>query len=170
MHLRPSIRLIPIVALLAFLSGAAALAQTAIGFGGVAHDSSQPVEVTADGLTIDQTSGSAVFAGNVIIVQGDLRMAADRVEVVYGTNDAGRNDVREVIASGGVLMTRGTEAAEGREARYDIAAALLTMSGDVLVTQGQTAIAGDRMVVDMATGNGTVEGRVRTTLQRDTAP
>lgn len=140
-----------------------AAAQVGIGFGGVAHDADQPVEVTADSLTIDQSNGRAVFEGNVIIVQGDLRMAAGRVEVVYSDGGQGTS-VEEVIASGGVLVTRGTDAAEGDQARYEIAAALLTMTGDVMVTQGATAIAGDSMIVNMTTGNGTLDGRVRTVL------
>jgi len=143
-----------------------ALAQVDIGFGGVEHDASQPVEVTADSLTVDQTNGNAVFEGNVVVVQGDLRMAAARIEVVYAAA-GGSGDVQEVVASGGVMVTRGEDAAEGAEARYAVETALLTMSGDVLVTQGQTAIAGDRMVVDMETGTGTVDGRVRTVLGGD---
>jgi lipopolysaccharide export system protein LptA len=145
------------------LSSASALAQVNIGFGGVAYDASTPVEVTADSLTIDQTTGQAVFSGNVIVHQGDLRMAARQIRVIY-TEANGRQTVDEVVASGGVLVTRGTEAAEGSEARFDVASSLLTMSGSVLVTQGATAVAGDRLVVNMRTGNGSVEGRVRTVL------
>jgi lipopolysaccharide export system protein LptA len=148
------------------LFSGSALAQVAVGFGGVAHDSSQPVEVTADSLSVNQTTGNAVFEGNVIVVQGDLRMAAGRIEVIYST-EGGSRAVQEVVATGGVMVTRGTDAAEGAEARYAVQTALLTMSGDVLVTQGPTAIAGDRMVVDMATGTGTVDGRVRTVLGGD---
>lgn len=148
---------------LALCLSAPAAAQVAIGFGGVAHDASQPVEVTADSLSIDQTNGRAVFEGNVIVVQGSLRMAAARIEIAYSAAGGGR-DVQEVIATGGVLVTRGTDAAEGAEARYAVDTALLTMSGNVLVTQGATAIAGDRLVVDMTTGTGSVDGRVRTVL------
>ncbi|MDG4646988.1 LptA/OstA family protein [Roseibacterium sp. SDUM158017] len=154
----------PILALL--LSAVVAIpasAQVAIGFGGIAYDSSQPVEVTSESLTIDQTTGEAVFTGNVIVHQGDLRMAASQVRVFYSEAE-GRRAVDEVLATGGVLVTRGADAAEGQEARFDVAASLLTMSGSVLVTQGPTAVAGDRMVVNMRTGNGSVEGRVRTVL------
>ena len=147
------------------LAGPAA-AQMQIGFGGVPHDADQPVEVTSDSLSLDQTTGRAVFEGNVVIVQGDLRMAAGRVEVIYAETGGARS-VERVLATGGVLVTRGTDAAEGAEADYDIAAALLTLRGDVLVTQGPTAISGDRMVVNMTTGNGTVDGRVRTVLEPD---
>lgn len=140
-----------------------AAAQVDIGFGGVAYDARQPVEVTADSLTIDQSTGEAVFSGNVIVHQGDLRMAAGQVRVIY-SETAGRQEVDQVVATGGVLVTRGADAAEGRQAEFDVATALLTMSGQVLVTQGPTAVAGDRMVVNMRTGSGSVEGRVRTVL------
>lgn len=145
-----------------FLLTAPAAAQVNIGFGGVAFSADDQIEVTADGLSIDQGTGEAVFSGNVIIVQGELRMAAGEVRVTSDVD--GDGDVREVIATGGVLVTRGDDAAEGNTARYDVETALLTLSGDVLVTQGTTAIAGDRMVVDISTGNGSVEGRVTTRL------
>lgn len=154
-------RILALLGVFLILSGAAR-AQVDIGFGGVSYDDRQPVEVTADGLTLDQTTSEAVFTGNVIVVQGDLRMAAGAVRIVYGTT--GTQDVSEVIATGGVLVTRGADAAEGGSARFDVASALLTLSGSVLVTQGQTTIAGDSMVVNMRTGNGSVNGRVRTVL------
>jgi len=155
-------RILSFALFLAALTGPA-LAQVGIGFGGVAHDASQPVEVTADSLAVDQATGRAAFEGNVIVLQGDLRMAAGRIEVIYTTGGTGRA-VQEVIATGGVMVTRGTDAAEGDEARYVVETAMLTMTGDVLVTQGPTAIAGDRLTVDMATGVGTVDGRVRTEI------
>jgi len=141
----------------------AASAQVDIGFGGVSYDERQPVEVTADSLTVDQATGEAIFTGNVIVVQGDLRMAAAAVRIVYAT-DGGNQDVSEVIATGGVLVTRGADAAEGESARFDVASSLLTLTGNVLVTQGPTAIAGDSMVVNLRTGSGSVDGRVRTVL------
>jgi len=147
------------------LAAPLAWAQTAIGFGGVAHDASQQIEVTSDSLRVDQTSGNAVFTGDVIIIQGDLRMAAGEVTVIYGTGDT--QEVQQVQATGGVLLTRGDDAAEGEQAEYSVADATVVMSGNVLVTQGRTTIAGDRLNIDLTTGNGTVEGRVRTILQPD---
>ncbi|MBF9048414.1 lipopolysaccharide transport periplasmic protein LptA [Roseobacter sp. HKCCD9010] len=147
-------------------SAITAAAQVNIGFGGVAHDATQALEVTSDNLTLNQETGNAVFSGNVIIVQGDLRIAAGEVIVFYGTEN-GAQDVTRVEATGGVLVTRGTDAAEGQSAAYEVVTSLMTLTGDVLVTQGATAISGDRMVVNMATGDGTVEGRVRTILQSE---
>lgn len=149
--------------LLVVLAPIMATAQVEIGFGGVAYDPDQPVEVTAESLVIDQETGEAIFTGNVLMEQGNLRMAAARVRVLYEDTEDGR-EVREVIATGGVLVTRGSDAAEGQEAYYDVSTTMLTMVGSVLVTQGPTAVAGDRMVVNMRTGNGTVDGRVRTVI------
>lgn len=148
---------------LACLAALPISAQTAIGFGGVEHDSSQPIEITSDSLQVDQTTGNAIFSGNVIVIQGDLRMAAGEVSVIYGTGDA--QQIQDVLATGGVLLTRGQDAAEGAQAEYSVETGRVFLTGDVLVTQGRTTIAGDRLNIDLNTGNGTVEGRVRTILQ-----
>ena len=34
------------------------------------------MEVTSDELSIDQATGQAIFDGNVLVVQGDIRMSA----------------------------------------------------------------------------------------------
>lgn len=154
------------IATLLIVLAQTAAAQVGVGFGGTAHDGSQPVEVTADALTVNRETGSAVFSGNVLIIQGDLHMAAGQVEVIYLESDGG-TDIERVVATGGVLVTRGDDAAEGSEAEYSVAQASLTLSGDVMVTQGPTAIAGDEMTIDLETGAGTVTGRVRTVLQGD---
>ncbi|MBC6437470.1 MAG: lipopolysaccharide transport periplasmic protein LptA [Rhodobacteraceae bacterium] len=148
------------------MSAIPALAQINVGFGGVAHDASQAIEVNADNLVMNQEAGNAVFSGNVLIVQGDLRMTAGEVTVLYDTQEEGDGSmVRQVNAGGGVLITRGNDAAKGQTAVYLVRAAMLTLGGNVLVTQGSTAISGDQLVVNLATGAGTVEGRVRTVLQ-----
>ena len=63
----------------------AALAQTAaVPFGRSAADTAQPVEITADRLELDQSTGIAVFTGSVRAGQGALRLAADRMQVIIG--------------------------------------------------------------------------------------
>ena len=83
---------------LVVILSSAVFAQVNIGFGGVSYDASEPIEVTADNLTVDQGTGEAMFAGNVIVVQGNLRIAAETVRVIY-TSDDSRRDVQEVIAA-----------------------------------------------------------------------
>ncbi|MEM5476610.1 lipopolysaccharide transport periplasmic protein LptA [Pacificibacter sp. AS14] len=146
---------------------ASAFAQGAqIAFGGLKHDSSQPVEITSDQLSVDQSTGKAIFSGDVLIGQGSLRLTATTVEVIYDTKDT--SQISQLVATGGVTFVNGGEAIEAKQAVYDIKSASVTLTGDVILTQGQNALSGQRMVVDLATGTGQIEGRVKTILQPGT--
>ena len=140
-----------------------ALAQGQIDFGGLSQDTSAPVEVTADQLDVDQNDGSAVFSGNVLVTQGEMRLTAARIVVNYATGEAGR--IQTMNATGGVTLVNGSEAAEAQEAVYDIDSGNVVMTGDVLLTQGQTALSGNRLTIDLETGTGRMEGRVRTIFE-----
>ena len=137
-------------------------AQAAVDLGGLSADPDAPVEVTADQLSVEQATGTAVFSGNVVVGQGNLRLAAAQVRVVY---DDATGAIARFAASGGVTVVTETEAAEAEEAEYDLTTGLLTMSGNVLLTQGQNALSAERMVVDVEAGTARMEGRVRTVFQ-----
>ena len=138
-------------------------AQTNVDLGGLTVDTSAPIEVTADSLSIDQDTGRAIFDGNVVIGQGALRVTAGRVEVVYATDTS---EIAQLIASGGVTFVTESEAAEAQTASYEITTGMLTLEGDVLLTQGASAISAGRMLINVTTGTATMEGRVRTVLQQ----
>lgn len=147
----------------------AAMAQTGLSIGTGSFDTNQPVEVSADELAVDQQAGTAEFLGNVVVVQGEVRMAADRVQVVYATDAAANpNGISRLIASGGVTLVTPTEAAEAQEAVYTISSGDIIMSGDVLLTQGPNTLAGEQLTVDLQTGTGRMEGRVRTVFGAST--
>lgn len=133
-----------------------------VAFGGIKSDTSLPVEVTADQLAVNQTDASAVFTGNVVVIQGDLRLAAGTVRVEYDKED--RTKVSRIVATEGVTLVSPAEAAEAREAIYSVAAGEVVMTGDVLLTQGGSTIAGQKLVVDLDTGTGRMDGRVRTVI------
>ncbi len=143
--------------------GGAASAQTNINLGGIAVDTAAAIEVTSDSLSVDQETGIAVFEGDVLIAQGDLRLAAARVQVIYGTDTS---QIARLIATGDVTFVTAEEAAEAETADYDITTGLLTLTGDVLLTQGASAISAESMVVNVTDGTATMQGRVRTVLQQ----
>ena len=151
------------IALLMLILPLAAQAQTDIALGGISADPSAPVEITADSLTVDQDSRSAVFAGNVVIGQGELRIAAGEVKVIY--SDA-TGDIAQLLASGGVTFVTATEAAEAETADYNLTTGILTLSGAVLLTQGASALSADSMTVNLETGTATMLGRVSTVFQQ----
>jgi len=137
---------------------------------GATHDASQPVEITSDRLDLDQAAGTAVFSGTVRVGQGELRLAADRVEVFYDEGGAQAGTVRRMIATGNVTLSNGAEAAEAERATYEVATGLVEMEGDVLLTQGRNALSSERLSVDLNAGTGRLEGRVQTIFVPGAAP
>lgn len=147
-----------------FLVGASgSSAQTNVDLGGLSVDTSAAVEVTADSLSVDQDQGTAIFSGNVVIGQGELRLSAGRVEVIYSDETGG---ISRLIASEDVLFVTDTDAAEAQNAEYDIITGVLTLSGNVLLTQGASAISAETMILNVTNGTATMQGRVRTVLQQ----
>ena len=146
-----------------FLTLPASAQGTAITLGGINADPSAPMEISADSLSVDQDTGLALFDGNVVVGQGDLRLSAGQVRVSY---DAETGDIRFLEITGGVTIVTATEAAEAQTARYDLDAGELILSGEVLVTQGASAMAADRMVVNLEDGTSRLDGRVRTVFQQ----
>ena len=152
----------PLLIALAVLA-APASAQN-ITFGGMKADVSAPVEVASDNLTVNQTDGSALFEGNVVIGQGEMRLSADQVTVQYA--EGGQSRIQSLTATGNVTLVSGPDAAEAQKAVYDVEGGNVVLTGDVLLSQGQNVLSGDKVTVDLATGAAQVNGRVRSVLQR----
>jgi lipopolysaccharide export system protein LptA len=152
-----------LTALLLALWPMAAMAQTDITLGGLSADPGAPIEVAAENLTVDQATGVAVYSGNVVIGQGAMRIAAERVEL---TLNAETGDIARLVISGQVTFVTATEAAEAATATYDLTTGSLVMEGSVLLTQGASAISADRMVINVESGTAQMQGNVRTVFQQ----
>ncbi|SEG27500.1 lipopolysaccharide export system protein LptA [Thalassococcus halodurans] len=145
------------------LTGGAAFAQGAnVAFGSVQQDSSLPIEVSADNLSVNQSDGTALYTGNVVIGQGEMRLAAPRVLVVYAE---GAGQIDRLEATGGVTLVSGEEAAEADRADYNLQDNVVVMIGNVLLTQGGNALSSDRMTVYLKDGTAQMDGRVRSIIQ-----
>lgn len=163
--LAPAVFLAPalflaLVLSLSLLSPVPASAQQT-AFGATSVDPDTPVEVESDELRVNQADGTAEFVGNVVIVQGVMRLGAPRVLVVY--DEAGEK-VRRMEATGGVTLVSGPDAAEAQRADYDIEAGKVRLQGDVLLVQGESTLASQDLTIDLTTGSAQMSGRVRTLL------
>ncbi len=139
------------------------LAQGAsVAFGTIKQDTKLPVEVTSDNLSVDQDTGIAIFTGNVLIGQGEMRLSAPRVLVVYLAEQRG---IERLEATGGVTLVSGPDAAESERADYSIEDGVIVMTGNVLLDQGLNALSADRMTVQLSDGTAQMSGRVKTIIQ-----
>ncbi len=134
-----------------------------MAFGSANADPSLPVEVTSDILNVNQEDGSAEFLGNVVVIQGEMRLTAERVLVIYNEE---RSAIERMEATENVVLVSPPDAAEGDWAEYTIDSGVIVMKGNVLLTQGPSIISGDQMNANLTTGTATMTGRVKTILQQ----
>lgn len=157
-----------------------ALAGQALGQGQPAasgHDTSQPIEINADSLEIQQDRRIAIFNGNVDAVQGKMRLRADTLTVHYLDNKSGGAEaeadlgatISRIDATGNVFVSSPDETAQGRQGVYDVERGVIVLTGSVVLTRGKNVIRGERLVLDLASGRSRMEsaapggqgGRVR---------
>ena len=139
----------------------AAAEGTNVAFGGLRGDTTLPVEVKADSLNVSQADGTAVFTGNVLVTQGEMRLSATEIKVEYSADKTG---IAKLYATGKVLLVNAKDAAQADQAVYTIATGEVVMSGNVLLTQGQAAMSAENLVIDLTSGTVRLEGRVTTTF------
>ena len=149
-----------LLACLLAISAPIAQAQgTNVAFGALKTDITQPVKVTADQLAVNQADGTASFTGNVIIVQGDMKLQAGTVLVTYSADNRA---IKTLHADGGVTVAAGADAATSDTADYMPDTGDLILQGAVVLTQGQVALSGQKLTLSLKSGLGTMSGRVTT--------
>ncbi len=138
-----------------------------------AHDSSLPIEVTADRLTVEQNNQIATFAGNVEAVQGELVLRADEVRVAYAFGEQQTTPaqvIRRIEAEGNVVITTPEETAKADHAVYDVVGGTMQLEGNVVLVRGENVIEGARLDIDLEAGRAVMTagaetgGRVRATF------
>jgi lipopolysaccharide export system protein LptA len=156
-----------VCALAVFPAVGGSLAQTQggapVAFSGLKGEAGKPVEITADVLEVSQKDNQAVFKGNVLVVQGELRLSSDQLTVEYVEGD--RTKIDRLIAEGNVLLSTAVEAAKAEHGIYFLATRDLELTGNVVLTQNGDMMAGEKLTVDIDAGTGRMQGRVKTILQ-----
>ena len=154
----------PRLAALALIFGLALVAGSALaqssGAGG--HDSTLPIEITADSLEVQREQSLAIFRGDVLAVQSDLHLRAQTLVVHYQENDAHDEGttISQIDASGDVFVSSPSETAQGDVGVYDVKAGIIDLTGAVVLTRGENVVKGNHLVMDLNTGYSRVEGAV----------
>jgi lipopolysaccharide export system protein LptA len=129
-----------------------------------------PIEVTSDALEVLQEENRAIFTGNVVVIQGEVRLKADKMTVHYAKGGAkgntsetgkarrgaakaqGENAIRKIDAEGGVFLTTIEETASGRSGTYDVENQEIRLTGDVVLTRGKNVLQGEKLTYNFETG------------------
>lgn len=123
------------------------------------HDSKAPIDLAADRAEAQDRADRAIFAGNVVVTQGDLTLRTTRLTLAYANTDG--IDINRIDASGGVTVTSPSEVARGDFAVYDLNEGLITMVGNVRLERGGSFLSGARLTIDLDTGRAVMDGGLR---------
>jgi lipopolysaccharide export system protein LptA len=111
------------------------------------HDSNAPIQVSANTFEADMNAKTGTYIGNVIVVQGDMKLRADRVRV-----NVKDQKPEQIVATGNVVMTAPSGNAQGDNGVYDVRPRLVTLTGHVVLTKQKNVMHGNKLVVNMVTG------------------
>lgn len=117
------------------------------GIAGLNHNSSEPIQVNADAFYADLNADTGTYRGNVVVVQGDMKLHADEVRVVAPNGKA-----RQMEAHGHVVVDSTSGTATGENGLYDVVSRVIHLTGNVTLTKDQNVMRGTALEVEMATG------------------
>ncbi|MBX9933798.1 MAG: organic solvent tolerance protein OstA [Methylobacterium sp.] len=131
----------------------------------------EPIKIDADRLDVFDRENKAVFAGNVVAVQGDSTIRCSTMTVRYrrgreakADNEAekpaaalGENGIQKVECAGPVTVVQKDQVATGDSAVFDQDAKRIVLTGNVVLSQCQNVTRGSRLVYDMNTGRANMD-------------
>src|ERR1041385_7537232 len=145
-----------------FVSGTSALAQQkaapaaaekqnqkaspAEGLGLGKHDSNAPINVSSDNFVGDMATKIGTYVGNVLVIQGDMRLRADKVKV-----NVAQGKPTRIEAGGRVVVNAPNGTATGDNGIYELGPRTITMTGHVVLTKEKDVMRGTKLVMDLNT-------------------
>lgn len=127
-----------------------ALGLLPFGANSLESDRNQPIQIEANGATFNEKSGTSVYTGNVKVVQGSIRLWADRL-TVYADNGS----MEKMLATGKPVKFRQTPDYQGEDIQgnaltveYYGKTARLIMLKEAKLWQGKNVTTSERIEYD----------------------
>ena len=118
----------------------------AAGLGLGNHNSNAPIDITSESFDYDLNSKVGIYSGNVVVVQGDMRMRSDKMRV-----NVAQGKPTHIEATGKVVVVAPNGTATGDVGVYELASRTITMTGNVVLTKDKDVMRGTKLVMDMNT-------------------
>ena len=121
------------------------------------HDSSAPIAISSDSFQADLNGKTGTWSGNVVVVQGDMKLRANTVRMLTTNGKADK-----VMANGNVVVdSPKSGTATGDNGVYSIVPRTVVMTGNVVLKKGKDVMRGSQLTVNLATGQATLGGGVK---------
>lgn len=97
--------------------------------------------ISSDRLEYDAPNLRAVFAGNVVVSDPNLKLKANRLTVEFNED----NTVRRITAEGKVVLSQADKRAWAERAIYDMKTGEIVMLGDPRIMRGRDMLMGEKI-------------------------
>ncbi|MDX2072742.1 MAG: lipopolysaccharide transport periplasmic protein LptA [Alphaproteobacteria bacterium] len=135
-------------------------------------DSKQPIEITSDQLEVHQAENVAIFTGNVVAIQNDVRLKSDKMTVYYTSAeekksdsgqaatqaDAAKQTIKKIDVDGNVFLATPEETASGARGNYDVEGEEIHLYENVVLTRGANTLKGSELTYNFASGKSIITG------------
>ena len=112
------------------------------------HDNNAPINISSDNFQADLNGKSGTWTGNVLVIQGDMKMRANSVHM---TTVNGKTD--KIFASGNVVVdSPNSGTATGDNGVYSVVPRTVLLTGRVVLKKGKNVMQGTQVTLNMATG------------------
>jgi lipopolysaccharide export system protein LptA len=126
-------------------------------------DSDKPIEISADELEVVQPDQQAIFRGNVVAVQGNVRLKSNVMRVYYLTGEQrseGMGAISRIEVDSNVQLATPDESAKASRGAYYVDKEQILLIGDVVLTRGKNILKGERLDYNLKTGKSVLSGSV----------
>jgi len=130
----------------------------------LSQSNDKPIKIKSTSLEVRDKDKIATFSGDVQASQGEVTLRC-KVLVVYYEGEAaktgappaaqpgqGGQQVRRMVAKGGIVLTQKDQTATADTGDFDVRTNTVALMGNVVVTQGQSVMRGQRLIVNLTTG------------------
>ena len=101
----------------------------------------QATVITSDKLTFDYQKQYAVFEENVVVVDGDMRLTADKLAIWFDDND----EITLIKAEGNVHIVQQDKTANAGEAVYEVPTGKIVLTDNPRLQRGRHYLEGDKI-------------------------
>jgi len=115
----------------------------------------EPMVITSSRMDADKLGDRVTFNGDVVLKKEGMTLSADTMIIYY---DVGAKSVREIGASGNVMVRKDGRVALSTNASYYNKEEKIVLTGDARIIENENELGGEKITLFMRDGRSIVEG------------
>jgi len=115
----------------------------------------EPIVITSRRMQADELGDKVTFTGDVILKKEGMTLNSDSMVVFYDVKTKG---VREIEASGNVVVRKEGRVAHSNKAIYDSREEKIVLTGDARIIENDNQLGGEKITLFMRDDRSIVEG------------